>query len=139
MFSFQNPSALLTFALLLLAFQPSEARLLQDASQLRAQYDYIIVGDGTAGSVLSNRLSANPKTCVLVIEAGGSPDAIQAIATPFLGITLPGTSVNWNYTSTPQEGLNNRILRYARGHVLGGSSSISEQNLYLVYSSSDMD
>ncbi|CAA7269421.1 unnamed protein product [Cyclocybe aegerita] len=125
MFSSQNPSVFLAFALLLLRSQPSEARLLQDASQLRAQYDYIIVGAGTAGSVLSNRLSADPKTSVLVIEAGGSPDAIQAIAVPFLGVTLPGTAVDWNFTSTPQEGLNNRILRYTRGYVLGGSSSVN--------------
>ncbi|CAA7269422.1 unnamed protein product [Cyclocybe aegerita] len=95
--------------------------LLQDAPQLRSQYNYIIVGAGTAGSVLSNRLSAIKRASVLVIEAGGR----CAIAIPFLGVTLPRTSVDWNYTSTPQEGLNNRILQYAHGYVLGGSSSIN--------------
>ncbi|KAI0764113.1 aryl-alcohol oxidase-like protein [Irpex lacteus] len=89
-------------------------------------WDFIIVGGGTAGSVIANRLSEDPDIRVLVIEAGGTntgPTA-TAIDIPFLvSGTSTGTMFDWNYTTTPQAGLDNRTLDYPRGHVLGGSSS----------------
>ncbi|KAI0684460.1 hypothetical protein BC835DRAFT_1409160 [Cytidiella melzeri] len=90
-----------------------------------ASYDFIIVGGGTAGSVLANRLSEVSSVRVLVIEAGGSPDGNLAIEVPFLGTSLPETAVDWNYTITPQVGLNGRSFEVARGKVLGGSSCLN--------------
>ncbi|KAI0339212.1 aryl-alcohol oxidase-like protein [Trametopsis cervina] len=87
-----------------------------------ASYDFVIVGGGTAGSVLASRLSEIPSVKVLVIEAGASPDGNLATEVPFLGTSLPGSSIDWNYTTTPQPGLNGRSIELARGKVLGGSS-----------------
>ncbi|KAF8888872.1 pyranose dehydrogenase [Infundibulicybe gibba] len=93
-------------------------------------YDFIIVGGGTAGNVVANRLSENPNYKVLVLEAGPSNANVLDIQVPFLCTTLaPGTAFDWNYTTTPQTALGNRALPFPRGHVLGGSSSIN----YLIY------
>jgi len=89
------------------------------------QYDYIIVGAGSAGCVLANRLSKNPSKRVLLIEAGGSDN------NPFIHIPagLANLSnnkhVNWAYETEPQAGLNLRRMYWPRGKVLGGSSSIN--------------
>ncbi len=56
-------------------------------------------------------------------------DGNVAIEAPFLAVSLPGTSVDWNYSTVPQVGYNDRAIPYARGHVLSGSSSISMLNL----------
>ncbi|KAK0445980.1 aryl-alcohol-oxidase from pleurotus Eryingii [Desarmillaria tabescens] len=111
------------------------AALLTSVSQLNpGGYDFIIIGGGTAGSVLANRLSENPKIKVLVIEAGIrlvshlNNEDIQDVDIPFLATALPSTSVDWNFTTTdqaPTAGLNNRSIELARGFVLGGSSSIN--------------
>lgn len=103
------------------------AKLYTDPSQLPTSvYDFVVVGAGTAGSVIAARLSENPIFSVLVIEAGSSNQNILAAQVPFLGSTLsPNTSVTWNYTTTPQIGLNNRTIPYPRGYVLGGSSTIN--------------
>ncbi|PVH91932.1 GMC oxidoreductase [Periconia macrospinosa] len=89
-------------------------------------YDYIIVGGGTAGSVLAARLSEDERNQVLVIEAGGRVEDVLAIRIPFLGPTLPRSQVDWNYTTIPQTGLGNRIINIPRGFVLGGSSCINQ-------------
>ncbi|KAH6912226.1 pyranose dehydrogenase [Coprinopsis sp. MPI-PUGE-AT-0042] len=90
-------------------------------------FDFIVVGGGIGGSVVASRLTENPSLSVLLIEAG--PDNEGA-----LGLIVPGyaysgdinnTLYNWNYETVPQATLNNRTLPYARGHVLGGSSSIN--------------
>ncbi|KAG6828985.1 hypothetical protein H0H92_006107 [Tricholoma furcatifolium] len=81
---------------------------------------------GTAGSVLASRLSEDSATSVLVIEAGGSnvaPDD-DVIDVPFFVGQATKTNFDWNYTTTPQAGFDNRSIPYPRGHVLGGSSSI---------------
>ena len=51
---------------------------------------------------------------------------------PFMGVTLPNTPFDWNFTTVPQEGLNNRTFHYTRGHVLGGSSSVSKY-MYILF------
>ncbi|KAF5316281.1 hypothetical protein D9619_006817 [Psilocybe cf. subviscida] len=91
---------------------------------------YILYPGGTAGNVVANRLTENPRVSVLVIEAGGLPDGNLNISIPFFAPrATPKTSVDWNYTTVPQPGLNGRVLTYPRGFVLGGSSSVN----YLVY------
>jgi choline dehydrogenase len=87
-------------------------------------YDYIIVGAGSAGCVLANRLSEDPNTKVLVLEAGG-PDNYPGLKTPWLWKSLFGTEVDWNYKTEPQAQLNGRVVDWPRGKVIGGSSSIN--------------
>jgi len=89
------------------------------------KYDYIIIGAGSAGCVLANRLSANPDHKVLVIEAGG-PDKDWLIHIPIgVGKILPSKMYNWNYLSAPEPHADNRQIYHPRGKVLGGSSSIN--------------
>ncbi|KAF8994728.1 pyranose dehydrogenase [Cyathus striatus] len=84
-----------------------------------------IISGGTAGSVIANRLTENPKFRVLVIEAGPSNEGVLNIEVPGLSYSLRNSPFDWNYTTVPQSGLNGRTLSYPSGHVLGGSSSIS--------------
>jgi choline dehydrogenase len=88
-------------------------------------HDYIIVGAGAAGCVLANRLSEDPNTRVLLIEAGGSDDRFL-IRMP-LGFlrAFRDPSITWGYMSEPEPNLNGRALPIPRGRVLGGSSSIN--------------
>lgn len=89
-------------------------------------YDFVIVGTGSAGSVLANRLSEPPSVRVLALEAGGR-EIPPNVATPALWPTLLGSAVDWNYTSVPQPGLDGRITHEPRGKIPGGSS-----NLYIM-------
>ncbi|MBD8878736.1 GMC family oxidoreductase [Roseibium polysiphoniae] len=89
------------------------------------EFDYIVVGAGSAGCVLADRLSRSPGTRVLVIEAGGS-DARFWIKVPLgYGFTFSDPKVNWCYTAEPDEGVNGREAYWPRGRVVGGSSSIN--------------
>src|SRR6476660_1012092 len=88
-------------------------------------YDYIIVGAGSAGCVLANRLSANPANRVLLLEAGGR-DWHPFIHMPAGLAKLVGKKgVNWDYNTEPEPHLGSRRLWWPRGKVLGGSSSIN--------------
>jgi len=89
------------------------------------EYDYIIVGAGSAGCVMANRLSKNPSNRVLLLEAGGT-DINPFIHIPAgLAQLSNNTRLNWAYETEPQAGLKQRRMFWPRGKVLGGSSSIN--------------
>ena len=87
-------------------------------------YDYVIVGAGSAGCVLAARLSEDPDTSVLLIEAGG-PDTKENIHVPLGYLKLQRTDVDWDYVSAPEPNCGGRRIALPRGKVLGGSSSIN--------------
>ncbi len=87
-------------------------------------YDYIIIGGGSAGCVLANRLSENPQNSVLLLEAGGR-DRSPLIHIPATFSKLFKTQYDWNYYTEPQSKMANRQMYWARGKVLGGCSSIN--------------
>ena len=89
------------------------------------QFDYVIVGAGSSGCVLANRLSADPKNKVLLLEAG-NPDTNPWIHVP-VGYfkTMHNPKFDWCYKTDPDPGIDNRSLQWPRGKVLGGSSSIN--------------
>ncbi len=101
-------------------------------------YDYIIIGAGSAGCVLANRLSADPAAKVLLLEAGGK-DTNPFIHMPAGYVALMrGGWVDWGYHTEPQKNLNNRKLFWPRGKVLGGSSSVNAM-VYIRGCHSDYD
>jgi len=90
-----------------------------------ADFDYIIIGAGSAGCVLANRLSSRGKFRVLLIEAGPT-DSRFWVKTPIgYGMTFHDETINWAYHTIPEAGLGNRQLYWPRGKILGGSSSIN--------------
>ncbi|MGO8916977.1 MAG: GMC family oxidoreductase, partial [Stellaceae bacterium] len=100
-------------------------------------FDYIIIGSGSAGSVLAHRLSADPAARVLLLEAGGS-DKSLLVRMP-AGIGRLGTpQFNWQYDTAPQPALKGRRLYWPRGKTLGGSSSINAM-VYIRGQAADYD
>ena len=88
-------------------------------------FDYVIVGAGSAGSVLANRLSANGRDSVLLLEAGPSDRRFYVQMPMGYGKVYYDKNVNWKYQTEPVHGLNHRPSYWPRGKVLGGSSSIN--------------
>ena len=88
-------------------------------------YDHIIVGAGTAGCLLANRLSADRTKRVLMIEAGGNDDYLWVHIPVGYLYCIGNPRTDWLYSTEPDAGLNGRTLRYPRGKVLGGCSSIN--------------
>ena len=94
-------------------------------SETSATFDYVIIGGGTAGCLLANRLSAEPNHRVLLLEAGKT-DSYPWIHIPVGYLYCIGNPrTDWMYHTEPDTGLNNRVQRYPRGRVLGGCSSIN--------------
>ena len=94
-------------------------------SNLMDNFDYIIIGAGSAGCVLANRLSENPSNKILLIEAGGK-DSYPWIHIP-VGYykTMHNPKTDWCYKTEPDESMEGRSIPYPRGKTLGGSSSIN--------------
>ncbi|MBL8705717.1 MAG: GMC family oxidoreductase N-terminal domain-containing protein [Rhodospirillales bacterium] len=89
------------------------------------EYDYIVVGAGSAGCVLANRLTENSRHRVLLLEAGGSDRKLWIQMPIGYGMSFYNPRVNWMYRTEPEPALNNRQDYWPRGKVLGGSSSIN--------------
>lgn len=88
-------------------------------------FDYIVVGGGSAGSVVAARLSERPDTRVLLLEAGPADDTVETIPVPAAWPAHWGTNVDWDYELEPQQTFDGAVHRWPRGRVLGGSSSIN--------------
>lgn len=89
------------------------------------EFDFIVIGAGSAGCILADRLSADGRYTVLVLEAGGSDNRFWIKLPLGYAFTFYDPEVNWRYTADKDEGLNSRELYWPRGRVVGGSGSIN--------------
>ena len=94
-------------------------------ANLRGEYDYIVVGAGSAGCVMAHRLSQNGGASVLLIEGGGTNLDQEKISDPRIYARNFGTDTDWGYKSMPQTHLNNRVIVAPVGKIIGGGSSIN--------------
>jgi choline dehydrogenase len=101
-------------------------------------FDYVVVGGGSAGCVLANRLSADPACRVLLLEAGGRDNYFWIWIPVGYLFTINNPRTDWCFKTEPEPGLNGRTLHYARGRVLGGCSSINAM-IYMRGQQSDYD
>src|SRR6201986_476858 len=95
------------------------------AKRLEGDFDYIVVGAGTAGCILANRLSADPTKRVLILEAGGSDNWIWFHIPVGYLFAIGNPRSDWMFRTEPEAGLDGRALAYPRGKVIGGSSAIN--------------
>ncbi|MGN6286249.1 MAG: GMC family oxidoreductase [Afipia sp.] len=95
------------------------------AKRLEGDFDYIIVGAGTAGCIMANRLSADPTKRVLILEAGGRDNWIWFHIPVGYLFAIGNPRSDWMFKTEPEPGLNGRALSYPRGKVIGGSSAIN--------------
>jgi choline dehydrogenase len=109
-----------------------------EVTPLEGDYDYIIVGAGSAGCVLANRLSADPKNRVLLLEAGGRDNWIWFHIPVGYLFAIGNPRSDWMFKTEPVPGLNGRSLNYPRGKVIGGSSAINAM-IYMRGQSADYD
>ena len=93
-------------------------------SNLNAQYDFIVCGSGTAGSVVASRLAENPAVSVLLLEAGGDDD-VPSVTDARQWVTNIGSERYWEFNAEPNPHLNGRAIPMGMGKVLGGGSSIN--------------
>ena len=108
------------------------------ATPSAGEFDYIVVGAGSAGCVLANRLSADPSKRVLVLEAGGRDNWIWFHIPVGYLFAIGNPRADWMFKTEPEPGLNGRSLNYPRGKVIGGSSAINGM-IYMLGQSADYD
>jgi choline dehydrogenase len=107
-------------------------------ASIEGEFDYIIVGAGSAGCVLANRLSADPSNRVLLLEAGGNDNWIWFHIPVGYLFAIGNPRADWLLKTEVQPGLNGRSLNYPRGKVVGGSSAINGM-IYMLGQSADYD
>jgi len=93
-------------------------------SAIKSQYDFIVCGSGSSGSVIARRLAENPNVSVLLLEAGGDDDVPEVMEAGQWRLNL-GSERDWNFQSQPNPCLNGRSIPLDMGKVLGGGSSIN--------------
>ena len=108
------------------------------ATPIEGEFDTIVVGAGSAGCVLANRLSADPGKRVLVLEAGGRDNWIWFHIPVGYLFAIGNPRADWMFKTEPEPGLNGRSLNYPRGKVVGGSSAINGM-IYMLGQSADYD
>jgi choline dehydrogenase len=111
---------------------------LPDIETIAGDYDYIIVGAGSAGCLLANRLSADPSKRVLVLEAGGRDNWVWFHIPVGYLFAIGNPRSDWCFKTEPEAGLNGRSLNYPRGKVIGGSSAINAM-IYMRGQAADYD
>src|SRR5258707_7618937 len=109
-----------------------------DISPIEGEFDFIIVGAGSAGCVLANWLSADPSKRVLLLEAGGRDNWIWFHIPVGYLFAIGNPRSDWMFKTEPEPGLNGRALNYPRGKVIGGSSAINAM-IYMRGQAGDYD
>jgi len=107
------------------AITVERTRIRPSVPDTASDFDYVVIGAGSSGCVVVNRLSADPGMRVLLLEAGVAADGDPAITTPGQWTSLIGSSYDWGYATEKEEGLAQRAIAFPRGKALGGTSAIN--------------